>query len=171
MKQHKLRSRMATEYALRMALCIECSPAVQEVPGLILSWDATFSDDLCKGCRWLLSSLYKEIYQFSGYTVFAKATFKGKDDIQKQRRHSESKDDNQNHKKPHFCILICKDDIQKQRWHSKCKDDIQKAKMTFKTIKKALVLYTHMQRRHSKAKMTFQNAKRTFKPFPQISFI
>jgi hypothetical protein len=44
----------------------------------------------------------EEIYQFSGYTVFAKATFKGKDDIQKQRRPSKRKDD-----------------IQKQRRHSK----------------------------------------------------
>jgi hypothetical protein len=66
-----------------------------------------------------LSSLYKEIYQFSGYTVFAKATFKGKDDIQKQRRHSESKDDNQNHKKASFLYTHM------QRRHSK-------AKMTFK---------------------------------------
>jgi hypothetical protein len=43
----------------------------------------------------------KEIYNFFGYNVFAKATFKGKDDIQRQRRHSE-----------------CKDNIQKQRRHS-----------------------------------------------------
>ncbi len=41
-----------------MALCMECSPAVQEVPGSIPRWDATFSDALCKGCRWLWSSLY-----------------------------------------------------------------------------------------------------------------
>ncbi len=49
---------MATQYAVRMALCIECSPAVQEVPGSIPRRDATFSDALCKGCRWLWSSLY-----------------------------------------------------------------------------------------------------------------
>jgi hypothetical protein len=57
----------------------------------------------------------KEIYQFSGYTVFAKATFKGKDDYQKQRRHSEAKKT-----------------FRAQRRHSK-------AKTTFKTILKALV--------------------------------
>jgi hypothetical protein len=58
-----------------------------------------------------------------------------------------------------------------QRQHSKAKttfkskDDIQKAKMTFKTIKKALVLYTHMQRRHSKAKMTFKMQREHLNPF------
>jgi hypothetical protein len=40
-----------------MALFIEYSPAVQEVPGSIPG-DATFSDALCKGCRWLWASLY-----------------------------------------------------------------------------------------------------------------
>ena len=68
----------------------------------------------------------KEIYQFSGYTVFAKATFKGKDDIQKQRRHSESKDDNQNHKKASFLYTHM------QRRHSKAKMTFQNAKRTFK---------------------------------------
>jgi hypothetical protein len=37
--------------------------------------------------------------------------------------------------------------------------------MTFKTIKKALVLYTHMQRRHSKAKMTFKMQREHLNPF------
>ena len=46
-----------------------------------------------------------------------------------------------------------------------CKGNIQKAKMTFKTIKKALVLYTHMQRRHSKAKMTFKMQREHLNPF------
>ncbi len=41
-----------------MALCIECSPAVQEVPGSIPDWDASVSDALCRGCRWPWSSLY-----------------------------------------------------------------------------------------------------------------
>jgi hypothetical protein len=76
----------------------------------------------------------KEIYQFSGYTVFAKATFKGKDDYQKQRRHSEAKTTFRTQRKH----SECKYDIQKQRQHSK-------AKTTFRT-----------QRRHSKAKTTFK---------------
>jgi len=37
-----------------MALCIECSPAVQEVPSRISPPDA-----LCRGCRWPWSSPYK----------------------------------------------------------------------------------------------------------------
>ncbi len=41
-----------------MALCIECSPAVQKVPGLIPAWDATFTDALCRGYRWPWSSPY-----------------------------------------------------------------------------------------------------------------
>jgi hypothetical protein len=49
---------MPTKYAVRMALRIECSPAVQEVPGWIPDWDATFSDALCRGCRWPWSSPY-----------------------------------------------------------------------------------------------------------------
>ncbi len=34
----------AVNYAVRMALCIECSPAVQEIPGLIPDGDASVSD-------------------------------------------------------------------------------------------------------------------------------
>ncbi len=41
-----------------MALCIECSPAVQEVPGTIPDWDASVSDALRRGCRWPWSSPY-----------------------------------------------------------------------------------------------------------------
>ncbi len=41
-----------------MALCIECSPAVQEVPGSISDWDASVSDAQCRGCRWPWSSPY-----------------------------------------------------------------------------------------------------------------
>ncbi len=41
-----------------MALFIEYSPAVQEVPGSFPRWDSTVSDVLCKGCWWLWSSLY-----------------------------------------------------------------------------------------------------------------
>ncbi len=48
-----------------MALFIEYSPAVQEVPGSIPGWDTTFSDALWKGCRWLWSSLYSSSFKFS----------------------------------------------------------------------------------------------------------
>jgi hypothetical protein len=41
-----------------MALCIECSPAVQEVPGSIPDWDASVSDALCRAYRWPWSSPY-----------------------------------------------------------------------------------------------------------------
>ncbi len=41
-----------------MALCTECSHAMQEFPGSIPGWDATFSDALCRGCRWPWSSPY-----------------------------------------------------------------------------------------------------------------
>ena len=41
-----------------MALFIEYSPAVQEVPGSIPGWDATFSDALCKVVAWLLTCLH-----------------------------------------------------------------------------------------------------------------
>ncbi len=44
-----------------MTLYIECSPAVQEVPGSIRDWDATVTDALCRGwCRWPWSSTYKK---------------------------------------------------------------------------------------------------------------
>jgi hypothetical protein len=39
---------VATQVRSRMALFIEYSPAVQEVPGSIPSWDTTLSDALCK---------------------------------------------------------------------------------------------------------------------------
>jgi hypothetical protein len=41
-----------------MALCIECSPVVQEVSGSIPKWDTSVSDALCRGCRWPWSSPY-----------------------------------------------------------------------------------------------------------------
>ncbi len=41
-----------------MALFIEYSHAVQEVPDSIPGWDTTFSDALCKRCKWLWSILY-----------------------------------------------------------------------------------------------------------------
>jgi hypothetical protein len=55
---YKPRFRLAVNNAVQMALCIECSPAVQEVPGSIPDWDALVLDALCRGCRWLWSSLY-----------------------------------------------------------------------------------------------------------------
>jgi hypothetical protein len=48
--------------AVRMALCIECSPAVQEVLGSIPDWDASVSDARCRGCRWPLSSPYNNVH-------------------------------------------------------------------------------------------------------------
>jgi hypothetical protein len=50
-----------------MALCIECSPAVQEVPGS----DALVSDALCRVCRWPWSSLYIVVNQTCGSEVRA----------------------------------------------------------------------------------------------------
>ncbi len=52
------RFRIAVNNAVQMDLCIECSPAVQEVPGSIPDWDASISDALCRGCRWPWSSPY-----------------------------------------------------------------------------------------------------------------
>jgi hypothetical protein len=63
LQQHKRDPEWQLNRAVRMALIIEYSPAVQEVPGSIPGWDATFSDALCKGCRWLWSSLYSTVYQ------------------------------------------------------------------------------------------------------------
>jgi hypothetical protein len=85
---------MATQYAVRMTLCIECSPAKQEVPGSIR--DATFSDALCKGCRWLWSSLYrivKRIERRNGEEEERKRrerrNLEEKDRKRKQRRNGE----------------------------------------------------------------------------------
>ncbi len=49
---------MAVNNAVQMALCIECSPAVQEVPSSVPDWDASVSGALCRGCRWPWSSPY-----------------------------------------------------------------------------------------------------------------
>jgi hypothetical protein len=57
-----------------MALFIEYSLAVQEVPGSIPGWDTSFSDTLWKGCRWLWSSLYKTT--FKGVSIFMHTSVK-----------------------------------------------------------------------------------------------
>jgi hypothetical protein len=43
--------RIVLSNSVWMALCIECSPAVQEVPGSIPNRDTSISDALCRGCR------------------------------------------------------------------------------------------------------------------------
>jgi hypothetical protein len=58
-------------------------------------------------------------------------TIKSKDDIQKQRRHSERKENIKNAK----TTFKSKDNIQKQRRHSERKDNIQKQRQLSKQFK------------------------------------
>ncbi len=61
---------MAVNNAVRMAFCIECSPAVQEVPGSIPDWDASVSDALCKGYRGPCSIPYKKVLKYLKSEIF-----------------------------------------------------------------------------------------------------
>ncbi len=54
----QVRSRMATKYGRSNGSFHRVIACSSGGPGSIPSWDATFSDALCKGCRWLWSSLY-----------------------------------------------------------------------------------------------------------------
>ena len=55
---------MAVNNPIQMALCKECSPAMQEVPGSIPDRDIIVSDALCRGSRWPWSSPYNIFFIF-----------------------------------------------------------------------------------------------------------
>jgi hypothetical protein len=71
---------------VRMALCRECSPAVQEVPGSIPYCDITFTVTICRGCRWpvyLWRTVTSSLNEISGvFYVFYAFDMNGRSQIQ-----------------------------------------------------------------------------------------
>ncbi len=69
----QVRSQMATKYGRSNSSFHRVLACSAGGPGFDFGWDATFSDALCKGCRWFWSSLYKDnfwIWDSFSYTAF-----------------------------------------------------------------------------------------------------